>query len=259
MDKYSKLLKFLKDNDIQLILWDVDDTLVYTHEVFHRHVNEAVRIFCSGANKTFEEVYPAFKVIENHVREWANVNPDKLWTSAFYQLAHHYPIQDHAVLDQCFEELNKIYTQTLRPIEGALEIIEFLNIHGVSQGIVTHADREWNDFKLKGAGFNPENFTFISAVDVNYPKEALHWCEAYTEIGINPSNVLAIGNNLRSDILPAREAGIEHLILLVNENSNKSHFEGSIPDGVIIARDPSQILSGECFGESDLYNEVKVV
>jgi putative hydrolase of the HAD superfamily len=90
----------------------------------------------------------------------------------------------------------------MEPIEGVREALSSL-ADRAPLVLITKGDLFHQEVKLAASGFG----AFFSGVEIVSEKSADSYRSIFRRHGFEPSNALMVGNSLRSDVLPALEAG----------------------------------------------------
>mgnify|MGYP005849496025 CR=1 FL=1 len=94
----------------------------------------------------------------------------------------------------------------------------------------THADAEWTERKMMMyPGLERVFSGGVFAVDVNRPKECV---SVLNSLDVGPSEVVVVGDSLRSDVMTAVEAGIPAENIFWINAKGIPVGEVEIPDGV---------------------------
>ncbi|MBE0573818.1 HAD family hydrolase, partial [Candidatus Dojkabacteria bacterium] len=138
---------------IQRVLFDLDDTLLETHNVFIEVLGSIRQRIAVLLNVSLEQLERDFEECQLESRKLHHVNPLPLWTLTLENLGLRYPVLD-AELQQEFVQtiMQELYTKPIVLKEGALELVLTLIEAGIPIGIVTNASDEWTKFKLEQSG-----------------------------------------------------------------------------------------------------------
>lgn len=229
-------MEVLHKSGILFALFDADDTKYPTHELFLKNINlfneavtnslntEEVKRFTSQ----FHELNKAALSIEG-----ISVSEEK-WDWILGLMARIYPNLE-GQMNEHKHFLEEIYTAPLGKIDDVEDSLVWLESGKIELGVLTHASEDWNKLKLESSGlakfFHPKH---IHTVSVYGFKGRLDWSNAVELSGFTPTQTIAFGNSLTSDILPAHEAGIEMKVWLRDESARDYFAQGSVPDGTIV-------------------------
>ena len=197
-------------SQLEAVLFDIDDTLFSTTEFAARARRNAVRAMVrAGIRHPEEDVYRELKEVigefssnyEHHYDKLlmrlpreavAGVNPALVVAAGV--VAYH---------DTKFEELE--------PFEDLPPLLRALRDAGLTTGIVTHG---WTTkqaeklIRLQLMSLLTPSAIFISdQVGISKPNPKLYQT-ALRELGLEPEQVMYVGDNLRNDVAPPKSLGM---------------------------------------------------
>jgi len=217
----------LRTMGVEGLLLDLDDTLIYTGEIFTGCMAEYVDVVCAetGIDRvSFGEDLRNYN--DSEYRRFG-VSPDR-WNVVIELLAQKYEPAGESIRDR-LSILKKIYTTVPRLRPGARETLEIVSCLNIRLALVTHASVEWTNWKMEATGLL-NYFDAIVIADVMDSKKADHWKKAAELIGIDPVRCLAVGDNLKGDVINAASLGMKTALL----NSPWGVYrEGVVPEGTI--------------------------
>ncbi|NCT56057.1 HAD family hydrolase [bacterium] len=212
----SKLLaKSLKGLKIELVLFDIDDTLIDTHSLFTRGVRSYVNKVSKVIGTTPENLLKEFPKFNSKAHAIAQVQMHR-WLVVSTIIAKNYGVKNELLAKFAeeliqliyFDEYPKIFPNTLRTLNTFSEA-------KIPIGAVTHADLGWTERKMKHTGLNTffkKDNLFIA--DSKVPKGPEIWSHAILKMGGTPEKSLVIGDNVIGDIVSARQVGVKNTISL---------------------------------------------
>lgn len=220
----SELLwqKWRRLNEIDLVLFDGDDTLWRTVAVFRQQML-ACSQFLGQSDRQFstEEWQKKIEVVNDEFFESHGVNP-KRWAAVVGSLAGESGLDDE-LKDEATRILLEIYRIPLPFCEGTEETLELLRRTGTPVGVVTHANREWTWRKyrdwLRLDRYLPWDDVYI--VDEDGHKTADSWRQAIAYFGCKSARVAIVGDSPRSDINPALSIGVRKTFLVEDVNHRR--------------------------------------
>lgn len=242
-EKYSPELEasfesWIERRGIEVVLFDFDGTLIDTDSLFGEKIQNFFD-FCQGCipGIEVEELKVEFKRMDMESFNLLGVSERK-WDYVINELCQIY-------CDEGFREglhhFEQIYLSAPLLHEGAVETLEMFKRKSRRLGLITHASRPWTEIKLDGVGIR-EYFDRIKVIDVEEHKfkEMKHWREEIEEFGIDPSKVMAVGDNLRGDIEAAHMAGVGTLAWI----PSKWHVytQGEVPPGTFVAPSIKELI-----------------
>lgn len=201
---YTEVEETLKRLGIRAILFDLDDTLIYTSEIFIKYMLEYARVVAKTSGLDQARVVKVLEEINDEEYKRMGVNPER-WGVVVKKVAEQFPGHEQAILANLYI-LKKIYTEIPRMREGAKIILEILGRIGVKVALVTHANVEWTNFKLERLGLL-DYFEVVTIVDENGHKKKDDWQRAVEAIEVPASNCLFVGDSLGGDIRPGDSLG----------------------------------------------------
>lgn len=208
--------KWCKDNGVERFLFDGDDTVWATIEIFRKFMDECCGYLEANAPvMTRQQWRESMQRVNDVLFEKHGVNPRR-WEEVMAGLAVEGGLSG-TIRDGATEILMQIYQTPPRFLEGTEEGLDFVRKTGVPFGIVTHANEEWTRNKFGWLGLSRfMEWEDVYVVDENGHKTAREWRQAMDYFGVSPRNCAVVGDSPRSDINPARETGVEHCFLIRN-------------------------------------------
>lgn len=240
--------EIFKKLGIELVLFDLDDTLFYTQEFFMLYINQVIAKFAKITNIEFEDFSKVWLQCYLVARDIHHVDPDNVWDLTLDNLGRIFPAIDTAQKSSAREVLFKIYEhQDIRVKPGVIEFLKFLQDCKIPFDVVTNADKEWTKLKLKATGLDQ----YIS-IDNDYSivpptiKKCIdHWRKAIIYNDCQPENVMIFGDNFTADVEPGIR--LKALSIHIHDSSNFSeHNRGH--NGI----DPSQFITISSFSMPEL-------
>lgn len=228
-----------KEKGIKAILFDFDDTLIYTSELFKLYMDEFVLAVCEETGLNFEKVEGDLRRINDEKFKTMGVNPIR-WQEVVEEMGE----GDSRYGDSPKNNLNilmKIYFTEPRVREGAEAVLEIVKRAGIKMALVTHANVEWTERKLLSSGF-ADYFESIKIVDENRHKSAEDWMEAVLDMDVNPEDCLVLGDSLPGDIISADSIGAKTM-WLHNGSSWSVYKAGKVPEGTVHLDNVNELLS----------------
>ncbi len=233
-----ELSERLRRLGVKGVLFDKDDTLIYTSEIFRRfmleYVEEVVRL--TGLEK--ELFHGRLSKINDEEYAKMGVSPTR-WEAVCVRLAEEFPSQAEAILGQ-LPVLMKIYQTVPRMRPGAKQILEGLRESGFRVGIVTHANRDWAEWKLAVTGLG-DLVDVVVIADENGHKRKEHWGQAVESLGLEPNNCLVVGDNLKGDVIAGVLLGARAIWM---PSPWSVYREGEVPEGVVTIDSLDQFWEG---------------
>lgn len=216
---------------IKAILFDLDDTLLRTHEVF-RSVIEPLKKKLSKELNTNEAEFDQFfeeAIVKSYHK--VKVNHVKLWKCVLQSIDSKYNFPA-GVRETSYGELMRIYTIIPEVFEDSIPTLKALVAKGYTLGIVTHSNPDWAKLKIEKTGLK-EYFQYIKIVSSDKFKGSEDWAEAVVEMKMLPSMTVAVGDNVKGDAQAALDAGCSQAFLLIREIGWSVYKSGDIPKGTL--------------------------
>ena len=222
-ERKTRFVQWCKDEGIEKFLFDLDDTVCSTREVFMDFMSQAYDHLASNAPHIAREKWEEeIKIINNRLFEKMGVSPNR-WNLAVDELAEKYSLGGE-INQETKRIFQLIYTTPLVLKNNAEEGLAFVKESEIPMGFVTHAGEAWTWKKYDWLGLNrfvSKNDFFI--VDENGHKTSESWTQAIDYFGLAPNQVAIAGDSPRSDINPAWEVGVKHCFLVEDKNQWSVH------------------------------------
>ncbi len=229
----EKLRQWLTVNELQVVLFDLDDTLLATHRIFDEKINTLITWAATELPEySFENLLRMFREINEQAFVTHAVNPNR-WELVTTLLGEKCGGKAKDVFHDGLEVLMEIYRVVPPILPGALEVLSLFERTGVSMGLVTHANQDWTDFKLDNTGLRPF-FENILVVDENRHKSSQDWVHAAKLFRSRSDQGMVVGDNLRGDVIAATEAGFRKVVWIDEKDNWSVYRQGNIPEGVIV-------------------------
>jgi len=222
-DREQQFLWWCKKEGIERFLFDLDDTICSTREIFKSAIEEVCDLLSStdrslGKDEWRNEV----KAINNRLFEKVGVNPNR-WNLLVDELSEKYKLAND-IGDELRKVFQGIYLKPPSMKEGAEEGLMFIKRAGLAIGIVTHANREWTLRKYEWLNLGIiVGWEEIFLVDENFHKTEKAWLEAIEYFGLKPETCAVVGDSPRTDINPAKRAGVRHCFLVEGQDLWEIH------------------------------------
>lgn len=226
----------LGEKGIEVILFDLDDTLIYTSEIFIRYMEEFAGVVAKETGIEVSLVMKALEEINNDEYKRMGVNPSR-WSVVVERLAKE--LGGVEEIKKHLDILKQIYLDEPRTREGVKATLGVLKETGVKMGLVTHANVEWTYRKLNHLGLW-NYFEEVVIVDENGHKKSEDWMRGIKGMGVAPENCLVVGDSLGGDIRPADEIGARTMWM---PSPWSVYREGDVPEKTVQIGQISDLLS----------------
>lgn len=228
-----------KQKGIKVILFDFDDTLIYTSELFKKFMDKFVVKVSEETGLSWEQVDMDLRRINDEEFKTMGVNPLR-WKEVVIRMSNEGDGYGESPVRN-LDILMKIYFTDPRVREGAETILEIIKRAGIRMALVTHANVEWTKRKLESTGL-ADYFEVILVVDENRHKGAEDWLEAVLSMKVLPKDCLALGDSLPGDIVSADSIGAKTM-WLHNGSTWSMYRTGTVPEGTVHLDNINELLS----------------
>jgi len=217
----------LRQLGIEAGLFDLDDALIYTSEIFRRFMAEYADAVAASGGVDRTDFARRLAVINDEEYVIGKVNPNR-WNRVAARLAGEFPVAADSIISN-LPILFKIYSTVPRLRSGAVSVLRGLRAGGTKIGIVTHSNRDWAIWKLEITGII-EHQDVVVVADQDRDKTSEHWRRGAELLGVAASRCLVFGDNLRGDIISGMSIGARGMWM---PSPWSVYREGTVPDGVV--------------------------
>jgi len=225
---FSETKRKLDELGIEAVLFDLDDTLIYTSEMFIHYMEVYSALVAERIDVRPEEIMKALQGINDEEYKKMGVNP-KRWEAVVEKLALQFGHGEKEILGN-LDVLMKIYTMGPRLRKGVRGMLDVFRQSGVKMVLVTHANVQWTEFKLDFLSLW-DDFDAVIIVDENGHKKSIDWKKGMDAVETEPKNCLVVGDSLGGDIRPGAELGARTIYL---PSPWSVYREGDVPEGTEI-------------------------
>jgi len=219
----------LNEWGISVAEFDFDDTLIKTEVLFTTQMRSFVaQTVGKLGGPDVDEVWRRLEEVNNQAFRELAVNP-KRWETVVQRMEEAFP-EGRGVFVEALPTLMRIYKIIPELHDRAVETVGAFREAGVGIGMVTHANREWTDFKLDGLDLR-NYFDRIHVVDENKHKGPEDWAEAIAEFGVSPEQAIVVGDSLPGDIRASAAIGVKHRVWVPSKWV--MYNSGEVPEGTI--------------------------
>lgn len=150
IEKELRFNQWCQQNNIKLFLFDLDDTICRTKEVFWEQLDKLAKLLHQNSpNTSFDEWKAIVNETNNRFYQTEGVNPKRRF-SVITDLANRFSLPEN-IQQQSLNLLSQIYTTPVQWLPGAQDGLNFVRAH-TPVGIVTHANRDWTWQKYQWLG-----------------------------------------------------------------------------------------------------------
>jgi putative hydrolase of the HAD superfamily len=222
------------------VVFDGDDTLWSTEHLYDRardHARELVAMAGLDADK-WEKLER--KIDVENVRH-LGFSPERFPTScvqAYEAVARDRSVEpDPRVRERVRLAASAVFRQDPQPIDGAKETLENLRARGVKLALLTKGDPGLQQRRVDRSGLA----NLFDVIHVVTDKPAAAFRDIVAELDVDPSETWSVGNSVRSDILPALEAGLRAVWIDAHVWEHE-RFDGALTDErVVVVNDLSRV------------------
>ena len=222
---------------IEAVLFDLDDTLIYTGEIFSEQMQEYVSMVAEKINVEEKDLMAALRVINDEGYKRIGVNP-KRWEAVVENLAMQFDRGETEIREN-INVLLKIYSREPRIREGVRGLLNVFQESGVKMALVTHANVEWTHFKLNRLGLW-DYFDSVVIVDENGHKKSDDWKKGMDSLKVDAEKCLVVGDSLEGDIRPEDELGARTVWL---PNPWVVTSQGKVPEKTVAINEIFDLLA----------------
>lgn len=242
MTEFDPIKAELKDTlarlNIRGILFDLDDTLIHSSEIFLECKAEYVVKVAEETGLPVEDILNTLNKIDIEQFKVMGVNPLR-WDATIAKLAQVFEEHGEVFLEN-IEILKDIYKKLPRMRTGAIATLTALNGAGVKLGLVTHANTQWTYRKMDLLGLW-NFFETVVIVNENGHKGVEDWNLAMENLGLLPKECLIIGDSLRGDVIPGDS--LEARTIWLSNGSDWSVYKsGSLPERTVVLGEIQELL-----------------
>src|SRR3989339_386451 len=222
---------------IEGVLFDLDDTLIYTSEIFIRFMKMYAVEVAGKIGVKEAELIDALQEINDEEYKSMGVNP-KRWAAVVEKLAKHFGHGEKEILDN-LDILMNIYMVEPRIRVGVHPMLSIFRASGMKMGLVTHANAEWTKYKLDRLGLW-DYFDQVVIVDENGHKKADDWRKGMDQMGVSPKNSLVVGDSLSGEIRPGDGLGARTVYM---PSPWSVYRQGEVPEKTVVINQIFELLA----------------
>lgn len=221
------------------VLFDFDDTLIFTSEIFNQKIAEFVEMVALETGLDLTKVETHLRKINDEMYKKMGVNPIR-W-QAVVEVMEAEELEYKGSTIRNLPVLMGIYAQEPRMRPGAVAILEIMKSCGIKMALVTHANEEWTWRKLESSGIK-EYFETVVVASEDGHKGVECWQRAMNEMGLQSNECLVVGDSLSGDIIPTAEIGARTM-WLHNGSTWSMYKVGTVPDSTVHLDNVNELLS----------------
>jgi len=214
IEKELRFSQWCRNEGVKCFLLDLDDTLCPTRQVFKEFMSQAYCYLENSVPAVSKEKWKEeIETINDRLFEKLGVNSNR-WNYVVDELAEKHLLGEK-IKQETKQIFQQIYDTPFTFLDGAEEGLTFIGKVGIPIGIVTHAGPEWTWKKYNWLNLRRFlNWDDVFMVDENKHKTTESWVQAIRYFGLKAGECAVVGDSPRSDINPAREAGVRNCFLV---------------------------------------------
>ncbi len=226
--------------EIESFLFDLDDTLISTHQIFQSKVKEAVQYLAKRKNIDLKIISNSFSEASQQAYEKYSINQELHWGYVVDVLSKDFTIDSNEKLE-ILSILKSVNTTVPEVYEGSHDLLKYVRSKYKCIALVTHAEEDWTTYKLKSTGLD-KYFDDIYLVNVNEHKGKKHWLEASEKFGIDRKRSCVVGDSVAGDIVPAYELGYSKQVHVKSGLAWRVNSDFKIPRSTVEVNNPKELL-----------------
>lgn len=242
IERELRFLDWCKRTNVKQFLFDGDDTLWGTVEVFRKYQDQSYRYLASVTSLPAEEWQTRIVAINNRLFETHGVNPQR-WSYVIAELGQQNNLSEE-VRVKALTILGQIYQDPPKFLERTEQALQFLKKVGIPFDIVTHANEEWTRKKYHWLFLSRflewEN---IYIIDENGHKTEESWQGAIKYFGRRPGEIAVAGDSPLSDINPAQALGVKQLFLIEGEIPRWTIHNQPVDSNVHVVKNLAEMIA----------------
>lgn len=230
---------FLISHNIDLVLFDLDGTVLDTGPVFQQQMQAYVDFVVKKVPQlATDHVGQNLRGLNTELYKTQSVSSQR-WVSVAEKLGHIYGPPAKQAFIEGLPLLMQIYTTSPPPFPGAIDTLKAFQNTIVKTGLVTHAEENWTHIKIWDNHLENyfDDIRIVSEHDFKGPE---HWQASVTYFGTTPKRTMVIGDNLAGDIIAAHKIGVKYKVWL--PNSWSVYSEGDEPKGTIPVKSITEVI-----------------
>ncbi len=213
------LEKIVTENPIQGVVLDLDNTTLKTNKCYLDREYELSMDLAEMFKSTLpSEVFAQRMAISLHEAFIRNGKKPDLITNEYLDalacyFQDYYPDNYSELVQFVKDYLSDFYSIAPEKIEGSVEALRYFKEQNLPFIFNSHGQELWTEMKVNtfADDLAVEAIPY-NAVDINEVKDFRSWKQSADKIEVQMEYVLAIGDSLTADILPAIEAGCRYLV-----------------------------------------------
>lgn len=199
----EQLRTSIKQSKTRAIVFDADNTLFRTSEVFFKNIAIAADIMGVERGLIDDCVMG--------IRSEFNVNPIIVHYAVMIAAKQAGYTMEHKLVQEALAVIDGIYTCKTEVFDGVFELLEMLMYTQADSYVATHATPEYTESKIRQVGLHGK-FKKIYNFNVLRPKSE-QWDDFFKETKTDPLTSIVVGDDLRADLVkPASRGARTYLV-----------------------------------------------
>ena len=219
LSEVERAKEYLKNEGIEMVLFDMDSTLVKTSEGFQKHIGVFAEWMAGESGLERKEVHQRFMETIIGLRGEFSVKPE-ISRVTVETVRRWCGVEESEEFEEVVERLMEMYMDPFEKCDGASGVVDLIAKTGVRMGVVTLAGEAWTRRKI-GKYFNGK-FEGYYCVDTAGKKDMMAWHRGLGSFGVFPEDVMVVGDSWKSDILPVLDLGVKKVVWV---NAREEHHE----------------------------------
>ncbi|HZS19179.1 MAG TPA: HAD family hydrolase [Candidatus Udaeobacter sp.] len=190
----------------ELILFDLDDTLVDTSDLYWRTRSKFVELIGPLVQSDPHQIIDTFEAIDSvHIKE-DGFSPSRYLRTMLKTYENLRPRDsegDQSILEAIEDCARQITTEFPKPIDGAKELLDWV-FPRFNLALITRGEKPLQLKKLEYVGFKK----YFGLIEIVERKTVDILKKAIVDAGANPSRTWLVGDSIQTDINPGIEAGV---------------------------------------------------
>lgn len=228
MNNDLKIKEFFSKNELQNVLFDMDNTLTDTSVYYRENMTKAIHLIIKTnldisedkQNEKVNEIYSFAR--ETFLKNGQPMLVSMLTEEVVVEYFKRNAIQfEKEKIDEIIEDSYKnFYNISPLLFPSTLDTLHLVNTLGIKMGVYSHAQHDWTEIKIENIKkqyrekYRQEIVLPFFTTDIENLKDTQGWRSAGEYHDFEFNNTLVVGDSLTSDIYPAIEAGFQNLIYL---------------------------------------------
>jgi len=202
-------------SSFKLILFDLDDTLVYFRDYWEASAKEAFRYFPETRGLNCDELFHAYRkhdlaLEQLYLRQEITVEQYRI--ERITRTLREHGIEIDPAFALTFENQYKLFSRLhIKPIDEITKTLQLLS-RNYHLGIITNGTASWQYNKIEALRydmfFSKESIFISEQIGVEKPHPLIYQ-SALDYFSVEPSGTMFVGDNWRNDVAGPTELGIK--------------------------------------------------